>query len=154
MSQPKNAMEIFKILEKSNCRECGEKTCLAFAGTVYQGRKQLDRCPRIDEEIIKVYAHYTDTDPSIDVEAADYLLFTGVIVKGKLTYDNTQHPIELETKNINTKMVDRVHTTEYPYRMIDSGIYVGNRKELAYFPLPPREELRNKYYRWWRSANS
>lgn len=55
MSRPKNAMEIFKRLEKSNCRECGEKTCLAFAGAVYQGRKQLDRCPRLDEEIIKQY---------------------------------------------------------------------------------------------------
>lgn len=62
--------------------------------------------------------------------------------------------LELETKPINTKMVDRVHTTEYPYRMIDSGIYVGNTDELAFFPLPPRDELRNKYYRWWRSANS
>ena len=62
--------------------------------------------------------------------------------------------LELETKDISTKMVDRVHTTEYPYRMIDSGIYIGNMEELAYFPLPSREELRNKYYRWWRSANS
>jgi hypothetical protein len=62
--------------------------------------------------------------------------------------------VELETKSINTKMVDRVHTTEYPYRMIDSGIYVGNTDELAFFPLPQRDELRNEYYRWWRSANS
>jgi len=62
--------------------------------------------------------------------------------------------LQLETKRVNTKMVDRVHTVEYRYRMIDSGIYVGNTEELAFFPLPPREELRNKYYRWWRSANS
>lgn len=62
--------------------------------------------------------------------------------------------LELETKDIATKMVDRVHTTEYPYRMVDSGIYIGNTEELAFFPLPSRDELRNKYYRWWRSANS
>jgi len=36
MAQIKNAMEIFKLLEKSNCRECNEKTCLAFAGAVFQ----------------------------------------------------------------------------------------------------------------------
>ena len=41
MPRPKNAMEIFKLLDKSNCRECGEKTCLAFAGAVYQGRKKI-----------------------------------------------------------------------------------------------------------------
>ncbi len=43
----KNAMEIFKILEKSNCRECGEKTCLAFAGAVFCGTRRINACPRI-----------------------------------------------------------------------------------------------------------
>jgi CO dehydrogenase/acetyl-CoA synthase gamma subunit (corrinoid Fe-S protein) len=28
MPPPKNAMEIFKLLDMSNCRECGAKTCL------------------------------------------------------------------------------------------------------------------------------
>ncbi len=56
MPIPKNAMEIFKHLEKSNCRECGEKTCLALAGAVYQGRKSISQCPRIKPEIIEKYA--------------------------------------------------------------------------------------------------
>lgn len=76
---------------------------------------------------------------------------------GDLPYDRINHLreclVELKTKRIHTKMVDRVHTVEYPYRMINSGIYLGNREEMAYFPLPTRDELRNKYYRWWRSAN-
>jgi hypothetical protein len=46
-----------------------------------------------------------------------------------------------------------VETVEYPYRMIKNGIYLGNQDELVYFPLPSLEELRGKYYRWWRSAN-
>lgn len=75
-----------------------------------------------------------------------------------LPYENIYHLreslVDVKTKNVHTKMVDRVHTVEYPYRMIDSGIYLGNKDELAFFPLPPREELRNKYYRWWRTANS
>jgi len=49
MSRPKNAMEIFKHLEKSNCRECGEKSCLAFAGAVFTGAKPIDACPRVDQ---------------------------------------------------------------------------------------------------------
>ncbi len=48
MSQFRNAMEVFKLLEKSNCRECGEKTCLAFAGAVFQDRRALSDCPRLD----------------------------------------------------------------------------------------------------------
>jgi hypothetical protein len=61
--------------------------------------------------------------------------------------------MEVKEKDINTKIVDRVHPVEYPYRMIESGIYLGNKDELAFFPLPAREELRGKHYRWWRSAN-
>lgn len=41
----RNAMEIFTVLDKSNCRECGEKTCLAFAGAVFTGRKSIEACP-------------------------------------------------------------------------------------------------------------
>ena len=56
MPKPNSAMEVFKHLDKSNCRECGEKTCLAFAAAVYQSRKQINMCPRIDSEIIKRYS--------------------------------------------------------------------------------------------------
>ncbi|KAA3663630.1 MAG: hypothetical protein DWQ04_09840 [Chloroflexi bacterium] len=61
--------------------------------------------------------------------------------------------MELETKQPPTKMVNRVQPVEFPYRMIQSGLYVGNMESLLFFPLPSRSELRSKYYRWWRSAN-
>ena len=46
-------MEIFKRLDKSNCRECGEKTCLAFAGAVFQGHRKIDECPKLDASVIE-----------------------------------------------------------------------------------------------------
>ena len=52
MPSPTSAMEVFKHLDKSNCRECGEKTCLAFAGAVYQSRKAIGRCPRLAPDIV------------------------------------------------------------------------------------------------------
>jgi len=55
MSQLKNTMEIFKLLDKSNCRECNEATCLAFAAAVFKGQKQLDACPHLSSEIIERY---------------------------------------------------------------------------------------------------
>lgn len=61
--------------------------------------------------------------------------------------------LELKEKTIDIKMVDRVHAVEFPYRMIKSGIFLANRSELAYFPLPSIDELRGVHYRWWRSAN-
>jgi hypothetical protein len=56
MSLPKNAFEIFQLLEKSNCGNCGEKTCLAFAGAVFKGRRRLGDCPRLDRSVIAQYA--------------------------------------------------------------------------------------------------
>ena len=61
--------------------------------------------------------------------------------------------MDLQKKTVHTKMVNRVQSVEFPYRMIKSGIFVGNTKQLAYFPIPSRDELRGQHYRWWRSAN-
>jgi hypothetical protein len=65
MPRPQNAMEIFKLLDNSNCRECGEKTCLAFAGAVYQGRKKIQQCPKLEQAIIDQYS-----DESVDPKFA------------------------------------------------------------------------------------
>ena len=56
MPPPKNAMEIFQRLDMSNCRECGEKTCLAFAGAVFQGQRKLAECPKLDRETIERFS--------------------------------------------------------------------------------------------------
>jgi hypothetical protein len=53
MAGPRNAFEIFQYLEKSNCRECGEKTCLAFAGAVFTGQRKLRECPRLSQEAME-----------------------------------------------------------------------------------------------------
>jgi len=48
MSQFSNAMEIFKRLPRTNCRDCNEATCLAFASKVFLGQKTLDVCPHAE----------------------------------------------------------------------------------------------------------
>ena len=53
MPQPNNSMEVFKLLQKTNCRRCSEPTCLAFAVAVFQGKKQLDECPQLDVDVIE-----------------------------------------------------------------------------------------------------
>ena len=73
MPQAKNAMEIFKLLDMSNCRECGEKTCLAFAGAVFQGQKKLAQCPKLDPEIIERYSEQPSKQQAGVQEGEDYL---------------------------------------------------------------------------------
>jgi len=53
----------------------------------------------------------------------------------------------------DSKMVHRVHSLEFPYRMIKNGIYVGNGTELVYYPMLSHRELRENHNQWWRSAN-
>lgn len=73
MTQPKNAMEIFNLLDKSNCRECGEKTCLAFAGAVFQGRRNLEECPKLDRGTVAKYSGAPAEVDSAERERAAYL---------------------------------------------------------------------------------
>lgn len=56
MAVAKNAMEIFSVLDKSNCRKCGEKTCLAFAGVVYMGKRRIEECPNLDSADIAKFS--------------------------------------------------------------------------------------------------
>jgi ArsR family metal-binding transcriptional regulator len=38
------ALEIYRRLPRTNCRACGEKTCLAFAAKLWQGQARLEAC--------------------------------------------------------------------------------------------------------------
>jgi len=73
MPQPKHAMEIFQLLDKSNCRECGEKTCLAFAGAVFQGRRKIAECPKLNRQIIAQFSAEGQNQNAGFQEGADYL---------------------------------------------------------------------------------
>jgi len=53
MAHHKNTIEILKLLNKSNCRACFKKTCLAFAAAVFKGEKQLAECPYIEKSVIE-----------------------------------------------------------------------------------------------------
>jgi len=47
---PLTGIEIFKLLPKKNCGECGVPTCLAFAMNLAAGKAELSACPYISEE--------------------------------------------------------------------------------------------------------
>jgi len=47
---PLTGIEIFKLLPKTNCGECGVPTCLAFAMNLAAGKVELSACPYVSEE--------------------------------------------------------------------------------------------------------
>lgn len=47
---PLSGLEIYKLLPKTNCKECGQPTCLAFAMKLAQKQAELSACPYVSEE--------------------------------------------------------------------------------------------------------
>ncbi|MBS1250348.1 MAG: Corrinoid/iron-sulfur protein large subunit [Chloroflexi bacterium] len=45
-----SGIEIYQLLPKTNCKECGFPTCLAFAMKLAAKQVELDKCPDVSEE--------------------------------------------------------------------------------------------------------
>ncbi|MGC8907513.1 MAG: acetyl-CoA decarbonylase/synthase complex subunit gamma [Desulfomonilaceae bacterium] len=45
-----SGIQIFKMMPKKNCGECGVPTCLAFAMNLAAGKAELAQCPYVSEE--------------------------------------------------------------------------------------------------------
>lgn len=74
-----------------------------------------------------------------------------------LPYPNIEHLRscikELKTdSHKSTKTVDRIAPTEFPYRMVQHGFFLGDAKGLLFYPMPSERELQTTHYVWWRSA--
>ena len=66
MSKLNNPIEILKLLNKSNCKECDELTCLAFAAAVFKGNKQLAECPHLEADVIERFGGKTEKRKSTE----------------------------------------------------------------------------------------
>jgi ArsR family metal-binding transcriptional regulator len=51
-------LEILKLLPKTNCRECGQPTCMVFSTLIAQGAKGPDDCPQLGEKDSKKMRDY------------------------------------------------------------------------------------------------
>lgn len=71
MSHIRNPMEIYKLLNGSNCRECNEKTCLAFAVAVFKEKKPIQACPHLKKEVIERYGGKIEKPNTVDEYKAE-----------------------------------------------------------------------------------
>lgn len=42
-------LEIFKLLPRTNCKECGYATCMAFAAALSKGNAGIPACPELND---------------------------------------------------------------------------------------------------------
>ena len=85
-------IQIFKLLPKTNCGECGVPTCLAFAMNLAGAKAELDQCPYVSEEAKEKLA--ADSAPPIrpvTIGAGDYAVKVGgetVLFRHEKTFVN------------------------------------------------------------------
>jgi acetyl-CoA decarbonylase/synthase complex subunit gamma len=47
-------LDLFKLTPKTNCKDCGIPTCMAFAMKVAQGAIAIDKCPHMSAEALEI----------------------------------------------------------------------------------------------------
>ncbi|MHA1144896.1 MAG: (Fe-S)-binding protein [Candidatus Helarchaeota archaeon] len=53
MPKKPSAFEIYKLLPKKNCKECGEATCMVFATKLLALERKIEECPLLEEPMFK-----------------------------------------------------------------------------------------------------
>lgn len=46
-----SGLQVYKLLPKTNCKDCGFPTCMAFAMQLAAGKVELEKCPHVAEDI-------------------------------------------------------------------------------------------------------
>jgi len=108
---PLTGIEIFKLLPKTNCGECGVPTCLAFAMNLAAGRAELSACPYISEEA-KAQLAEASAPPirPVTIGVGDNALKTGgetVLFRHEKRFDNPPGFAILITDTMDDAEVDR-----------------------------------------------
>ncbi len=110
MSQINNPMEIYKLLNGSNCRECNEQTCLAFAVAVFKERKPIHACPYLEKKVLEQYGGETKKANTVDEYKAEAI----EILKQKISLIDLSKAAErLGARFSNNKLSIKIFGKEF-----------------------------------------
>ena len=110
MSHINNPMEIFKLLNGSNCRECNERTCLAFAVAVFKGKKPIHACPYLEKEVIDRYGEAIEKPNTVDEYKAEAI----EVLKQKISLiDLSESAKRLGARFSNNKLTIKIFGKDF-----------------------------------------
>jgi acetyl-CoA decarbonylase/synthase complex subunit gamma len=113
-------IDIYKLLPKTNCKECGEENCMAFATKLVNREVILEKCkPLLTKEYEKSYAQLKDMlkPPVREVTigaGANFLKIGGKLVmyRHEFTYSNpTAFAIDVTDEMADEEIMNRVNKT-------------------------------------------
>jgi len=104
-------IQIFKLLPKTNCGECGVPTCLAFAMNLASGKAELDACPYVSDEAREQLAE-ASAPPirPVKLGAGVRVLTTGgetVMFRHEKTFYNPTGIAALITSDMDAAAIDK-----------------------------------------------
>jgi acetyl-CoA decarbonylase/synthase complex subunit gamma len=103
-------IQIFKLLPKTNCGECGVPTCLAFAMALASGSAELDACPYVsDQAKEQLAASSAPPVRPLTVGSGDYAVKVGgetVMFRHEKTFVNKPGLAVLVTTEMDGAAVD------------------------------------------------
>ena len=87
-----SGIQIFKMMPKKNCGECGVPTCLAFAMNLAAGKAELESCPYVSDEAKEALAS-ASAPPirTVEIGSGDSTVKTGgetVLFRHEKTFNN------------------------------------------------------------------
>ena len=149
-----NPMEVFKLLDKSNCRKCEEPTCLAFAAMVFKAQKDLSDCPMLSDETLERFGGKKGSKIRVNEEegikylnklkqqvAAMNLKERAAVVEGE--YANNRLTIRVCGKNFsidkNADMYSDIHIHQWLSTPVLSHIIHAKGEPLTHIWTPLRE---------------
>ena len=114
-------IDIYKLLPKTNCKECGEENCMAFATKIVNREVTIDKCtPLLKKENEKAYQKLKEMlKPAVrevQVGVGDRTVKLGgklVMYRHELTYSNpTAIAIDVSDEMSDEEISSRVKRTE------------------------------------------
>jgi acetyl-CoA decarbonylase/synthase complex subunit gamma len=127
-------IDVYMLLPKTNCKECGEENCMAFATKVVNREVSIDKCtPLLAKEFEKNYKKLKEMlKPAVKqltVGVGENAVNVGgklVMYRHELTYTNpTAIAVDVTDEMSDDEILERVKKTQdFSY------IYIGNNLQL------------------------
>ncbi len=119
-------LDIFKLTPKTNCKDCGNPTCMAFAMKVGTGAVSIDKCPHMSADALAKLSEATEPPMKTISVGAHKLGGETVLLRHEKTLVNKNLfalylCADMDDKDIDAKIAE---ATKVDYERISERMYV------------------------------
>ncbi len=132
MSKQLSPIDVYKLLPRTNCQECGEENCMAFATKLVNREKTIQECPPLLQEnkkdaYMKLWALLKPPVKEITIGSSPYAIQIGgkdVLYRHELTYVNpTALALDITDEMTAEDIIQRIHSVEtFSYNYIGMSL--------------------------------